>query len=357
MKVALIYGVTGQDGSYLAEYLLEIGYRVIGVKRRSSSLNTQRVEHLLQAYSDDRFKLMHGDITDTSSVYSVISQTKPDEIYNLAAQSHVGVSFNEPEYTAQVDAIGTLRLIEATRMLVPQALYYQASTSELFGGLAGGLLSEESELNPRSPYAAAKLFAYHLVRQYRQGYNLKAYNGILFNHESPRRGENFVSKKITTSIAKLLSGSLECIELGNLNAVRDWGHAKDYVQGMHLMLTKAAPDDYVMATGNCYSVKDFCTAAFKTIGCELEFVGAGLNEVGIVSGYCSYDLEVSRPVIGAEVISVAERYFRPLDVPHLQGDSTKFRNITGWSPRFSFEDLVLDMMTADIKSSVKKAIC
>lgn len=348
MKTALIYGVTGQDGSYLSEYLLEKNYQVVGVKRRSSSLNTMRVDHLLKNYGKDRFDLLHGDITDTSSVYSVVSKVQPNEIYNLAAQSHVGVSFNEPEYTTQVDAVGTLRLIEAARSIVPEVKYYQASTSELYGGLSGNMLNEESQLNPRSPYAAAKLFAYHIIKQYREGYGMSAYNGILFNHESPRRGENFVSRKITTSLRQVLGGELDSIELGNLNSIRDWGHAKDYVRGMHLMLSDAMPDDYVMATGQCFSVRDFCIKAFEVIGCDLEFSGVGLNEIGTVINHREAQVDCKKPQIGQIVVRVAERYFRPLDVPHLHGDSSKFRAATGWRPEISFDDLVLDMVTSDL---------
>ena len=350
MKTALIYGVTGQDGSYLSEYLLKNDYRVIGVKRRSSSINTQRVDHLVKNYNQDQFNLMHGDITDTSSVYNIMSNVRPDEVYNLAAQSHVGVSFNEPEYTSQVDAVGTLRLIEAVKSIVPSSKYYQASTSELFGGLSGHLLNEGSNLNPRSPYAAAKLYAYYIVRQYREAYNINAYNGILFNHESPRRGENFVSRKITLSLKQIVNQEIEFIELGNLDAVRDWGHAKDYVEGMHLMLQKAPPDDYVLATGNCYSVRDFCIKAFDLIGCKIDFSGTGINETAKVIQHKESKIKCNRPKVGQVVVKVDKKFFRPLEVPHLQGDPSKFMNLTGWKPKTDFDGLVFDMVESDLKN-------
>jgi GDPmannose 4,6-dehydratase len=348
MKTALIYGVTGQDGSYLSEYLLEKKYKVVGVKRRSSSINTMRVDHLIKNYSEEEFNLLHGDITDTSSVYNIVSKVQPDEIYNLAAQSHVGVSFNEPEYTSQVDAVGTLRLIEAAKSIVPNSKYYQASTSELYAGLSGNLLNEESMLNPRSPYAAAKLYAYYIVKQYREGYGMKSYNGILFNHESPRRGENFVSRKITLALNQIINEEIESIELGNLDSIRDWGHAKDYVRGMHMMLQKAAPDDYVLATGQCYSVRDFCIKAFDAIGCDIEFTGEGLNEVAKVIAHKDSIIKCKKPKIGQSIIKVDKKFFRPLDVPHLQGDSSKFRKETGWAPQISFDELVFDMVQSDL---------
>ncbi len=347
-KIALIFGVTGQDGSYLAEKLINNDYKVIGVKRRSSSINTGRLTALI-AEQPENFELVHGDITDTASVFSIVGRFKPSEIYNLAAQSHVGVSFNEPEYTSQVDAIGTLRLLEAFKELVPESKFYQASTSELFGGLGSNSLNEKSPFNPRSPYAAAKLYAYYLVRQYREAYGLKAYNGILFNHESPRRGENFVSRKITRGINFILSGNCEFIELGNLDAIRDWGHAKDYVNAMCLMMNSAPPDDYVVATGECYSVRDFCVAAFKEIGHVIKFTGSGLDEHGVVVDYVEAKLKTKELPLGSHVIKVSPRYFRPLEVPHLLGDSSKFRSITGWTPSCSFQELVADMVKQDVQ--------
>lgn len=346
MKTALIFGVTGQDGSYLSELLLQNNFRVIGVKRRSSSINTMRIDHL---FKNPNFEVVHGDVTDTSSVYSIISKYSPEHIYNLAAQSHVGVSFNEPEYTSQVDGIGTLRILEASKTLVPDVKFYQASTSELYGGLSGGLLNEATPFNPRSPYAAAKLYAYYLVKQYREGYGLNAYNGILFNHESPRRGENFVSRKITTELAKVINGFVESIHLGNLNSVRDWGHAMDYVRAMFLMLESCQPDDFVVSTGNCYSVRDFCSKSFAVTGNLIEFQGEGLHEIGKVVAHCKSDITNKRIPIGQTVIKVTQKYFRPLDVPHLLGDSSKFKKASGWEPKYSFSELVYEMVKNDLK--------
>ncbi|MBU3589074.1 GDP-mannose 4,6-dehydratase [Polynucleobacter sp. 80A-SIGWE] len=345
MKTALIFGVTGQDGSYLSELLLKNDFRVIGVKRRSSSINTMRITNLL---NHPNFEVVHGDVTDTSSVYSIISKYSPDHIYNLAAQSHVGVSFNEPEYTSQVDGIGTLRILEASKTLVPEVKFYQASTSELYGGLGGGSLNESTPFNPRSPYAAAKLYAYYLVKQYREGYGLMAYNGILFNHESPRRGENFVSRKITTELSNLLNGSVESIYLGNLNSVRDWGHAKDYVEAMMVMLKNCQPDDFVVSTGNCYSVRDFCKESFAITGNLIEFQGEGLQEIGRVVAHGESGITNKRIPIGQNVIKVSPKYFRPLDVPHLLGDSSKFKKASGWEPKYSFSELVYEMVENDV---------
>jgi GDPmannose 4,6-dehydratase len=347
MRRAIIFGATGQDGSYLIEYLLSKNYYVIGVKRRSSSINTQRLTDLINS-GDERFLLVHGDVTDTSSVFSIISKYKPDEIYNLAAQSHVGVSFNEPEYTSQVDAIGTLRLLEACRQLCPSALFYQASTSELYGGLLNIKLNEQTPFNPRSPYAAAKLYSFYLVRQYRDGYGLRAYNGILFNHESPRRGENFVSRKITLQLGKILKGEVAFIELGNLNSIRDWGHAKDYVVAMHTMMELAIPGDYVVATGNCFSVKEFCIEAFAVIGHKIEFRGIDVEEIGVIVGYDDANIISKKIQIGTTVIKVSKKYFRPLEVPHLLGDASKFIGITNWTPNYKFKDIVREMVLNDI---------
>jgi GDPmannose 4,6-dehydratase len=348
MKKALIFGITGQDGSYLAELLLSKGYQVVGVKRRSSSINTGRINHLIESNLGSKLELMHGDITDTSSVYTILNYTKPNEIYNLAAQSHVGVSFNEPEYTSQVDAIGTLRLLEATRTLVPSAKIYQASTSELYGGLNGGLLDEESGFNPRSPYAAAKLYAYYLVKQYREAYGLFAYNGILFNHESPRRGENFVSRKITLELNRLITGRAESIILGNLNSKRDWGHAKDYVEAMHIMLNKTKPDDYVIATGQCFSVREFCFKAFELTGHIIKFKGVGENEIGYIEDYCDSNFNVKRLKLGQVVIKISSKYYRPLEVPHLLGNADKFKKISGWNSKITFDELVYEMVKGDL---------
>lgn len=350
-KVALIFGVTGQDGSYLAEHLLHQGYRVVGVKRRSSGINTQRIGHLLKdSQLSDRIELLHGDVTDSSSVHAIVTRVKPDEVYNLAAQSHVGVSFNEPEYTAMVDGLGVLRILEAIVTSRSQAKFYQASTSELFGGLEGGLLNETSAMNPRSPYAAAKLYAFFLAKQYREIYGLHVYNGILFNHESPRRGENFVSRKVTTKMRELFSGEIENISLGNLDAQRDWGHASDYAAAMHVMLQKAVPGDYVVASGRSFSVKQFVQLAFEYTGHIVNFYGEGVNCIGRVD-------DLVEPLVGdcpklkkgSVVVTVDPKYFRPLEVPHLQGDSSKFRQITGWEPKYSFRDLVREMVEQDVR--------
>lgn len=348
MRTALIFGVTGQDGSYLSELLLSKGYKVIGVKRRSSSINTGRLTHIMEANYENRFELLHGDITDTSSVYSLVSYANPTEIYNLAAQSHVGVSFNEPEYTSQVDAIGTLRLLEASRTLAPNAKIYQASTSELYGGLSGGLLDENTPFNPRSPYSAAKLYAFYLVKQYREAYQMATYNGILFNHESPRRGENFVSRKITLELNKLINGRVDSIYLGNLDAVRDWGHARDYVNAMHLMINKTNPDDYVVATGQCYSVRDFCTKAFELTGHVIKFLGSGIHEYGYVESYCDTAYDIPKLAMGSRVIKVSSKYFRPLEVPHLLGNAKKFKSQSGWVPKVDFNQLVSEMVESDL---------
>jgi GDPmannose 4,6-dehydratase len=347
MKVALIFGVTGQDGSYLSDYLLENNYIVKGVKRRSSSINTMRLQHIIDKYSEDRFELLHGDITDTSSVYNLISKTKPDVVFNLAAQSHVGVSFNEPEYTSQVDAVGTLRLLEAIKNCCPDIPFYHASTSELYGGLYNKPLNEDTPFNPRSPYAAAKLYAFYMVKQYREAYNLKAYNGIFFNHESPRRGENFVSRKITLEINNIFLGKSKFIQLGNLDAIRDWGHAKDYVEAMNVMLNKCPPGDYVVATGQCFSVRDFCHKAFEVSGHKIAFYGTGLEEYAKVVGYCDTDIKLKPRPLDEIVIRVSKKYFRPLEVPHLLGDSSKFRKLTGWKPKIEFDQLVYEMVKND----------
>lgn len=351
LKTALIFGVTGQDGSYLAELLLGKGYKVIGVKRRASIRNTARVDHLLDDKDlAERFELLHGDISDSSSVHAIIRSSNPDEIYNLAAQSHVGVSFNEPEYTCHVDGLGVLRILEAIVLSESAAKFYQASTSELFGGLSGGLLSETSTFNPRSPYAAAKLYGYYLVKQYREAYGIPAYNGILFNHESPRRGENFVSRKVTLMMNELFQGRIDVIRLGNLEAVRDWGHAKDYVRAMHSMINDASPDDYVVSTGEAFSVKEFVRVAFEITGHKLSFDGEGEDCIARVVGHC--ESKIGNAVVlplGTVVVQVDPKYFRPLEVPHLLGDSSKFRAATGWKPEYEFYDLVLDMVRTDVQ--------
>jgi len=345
MSKYLIFGATGQDGSYLTELLLSHQFEVFCVKRRSSSINTMRLDGVM---NHPRLEILHGDVTDTASVMQLLNRIKPDFVINLAAQSHVGVSFNEPEYTAQVDAIGTLRILEAIRLFNKKIIFYQASTSELYGGLDDNILDENSKFNPRSPYAAAKLYAYQLTKLYREAYELKTYNGILFNHESPRRGENFVTKKITMGLADILHGKTKSIKLGNLDAQRDWGHAKDYCEAMYKMVNLNKPGDYVVATGECYSVRDFLNVAFQEIGIKLGFVGSGLLERAIVVEKSHTEYETINIKINQVVIEINPEYFRPLEVPKLQGNSQKFRDLSGWSPKITFRELVAEMVKYDV---------
>ncbi|MBH49014.1 MAG: GDP-mannose 4,6-dehydratase [Halobacteriovorax sp.] len=340
-KVALITGVTGQDGSYLAELLLEKGYTVHGIKRRTSLINTDRIDHLYKDphEKDVKFFLHHGDMTDSSSLLRIIQQTQPDEIYNLAAQSHVAVSFEEPEYTANSDAIGPLRMLEAIRILglEKKTRFYQASTSELYGLVQEIPQKETTPFYPRSPYAVAKLYAYWITVNYREAYGMYACNGILFNHESPVRGETFVTRKITRGLAAIKKGRQDCLYLGNLDAKRDWGHAKDYVEAMWLMLQQNKPEDFVIATGEQYSVRDFINAAAKELKIKIEWRGQGVEEKG-------YDQN------GKCIIAVDSRYFRPAEVETLLGDATLARNKLNWSPRISFEELVSQMVVADMEN-------
>jgi GDPmannose 4,6-dehydratase len=339
IKKALITGVTGQDGSYLTEFLLEKGYEVHGIKRRTSLFNTQRIDHLFDdpLIGDKSFFMHHADMNDASSLTRVINSVKPDEIYNLAAQSHVAVSFEEPEYTANSDALGTLRILEALRNLnMTDARFYQASTSELYGLVQEVPQSEKTPFYPRSPYAAAKLYAYWITVNYREAYGQFACNGILFNHESPRRGETFVTRKITRGLAKLAVGGEDSVHLGNLNAKRDWGHARDYVEAMWLMLQQDKPEDLVIATGKQYSVRDFIEAACQTLEFELEWIGSGLGEKGI-------DAKT-----GKILIEVSEKYFRPAEVETLLGDATKARKLLGWTPKITFLELVEEMCASDL---------
>lgn len=344
-KVALITGVTGQDGAYLAELLLEKGYVVHGIKRRTSLFNTDRIDHLYQDPHDKdvRFFLHHGDLTDSSSLIRIIQQTQPDEIYNLAAQSHVAVSFEEPEYTANSDALGALRILEAIRILglEKKTKFYQASTSELYGLVQEVPQKETTPFYPRSPYAVAKLYAYWITVNYREAYGIYACNGILFNHESPIRGETFVTRKITRALARISLGLQDCLYLGNLDAKRDWGHAKDYVEMQWLMLQQEEPDDFVIATGIQYSVRDFVVAAAKELGMEIHWEGEGIEE----KGYCSFDGDKKL------VVAVDTRYFRPAEVETLLGDASKAREILGWSPKISFDQLVREMAKADYMSA------
>jgi GDPmannose 4,6-dehydratase len=340
IKKALITGITGQDGSYLAEFLLEKGYEVHGIRRRTSLFNTDRIDHL---YSDPHTKntklfLHYGDMTDSTSLIRIMQEVQPDEIYNLAAQSHVAVSFEEPEYTAESDAIGTLRLLEAIRILglESKTKFYQASTSELYGDVRETPQSETTPFYPRSPYGVAKLYAYWIAVNYRESYNIFACNGILFNHESPRRGETFVTRKITRALSRIKLGSQKCLYLGNLDAKRDWGHAKDYVRMQWMMLQEDIPQDFVIATGVQYSVRDFVNLAAKEIDLLISWEGQGVNEKG-------YDQD------GNCIVSVDPKYFRPAEVETLLGDATQAKKVLGWEPEISFEELVSEMASEDMK--------
>lgn len=328
-KVALITGITGQDGSYLAELLLEKGYEVHGIVRRASLINTHRIDHIFH-----RITLHYGDLTDSLSIVSIVKKVEPDEIYNLGAQSHVKVSFEEPEYTAQTDALGTLRVLEAVRLLGMEShvRIYQASTSELYGLVQETPQSETTPMYPRSPYGVAKLYGYWIVKNYRESYGIHCSSGILFNHESSRRGETFVTRKIVRGLSRISVGLQRTLELGNLNARRDWGHAKDYVEAMYLMLQQEKPDDYVIATGEQYSVKDFVAQAAPYFGFNIEWRGEGLDEFG-------FDLNT-----GKTVITVNERYFRPAEVETLLGDASKARTVLGWEPKYDFDKLVEEMV-------------
>ena len=340
-KVALITGVTGQDGAYLAGFLLERGYEVHGIKRRTSLFNTDRIDHLYQDphLANRRFILHHGDMTDSSSLVRIIQQVQPDEIYNLAAQSHVAVSFEEPEYTANSDALGVLRLLEAIRILglEKKTRFYQASTSELYGLVQETPQKETTPFYPRSPYAVAKLYGYWIVVNYREAYGMYACNGILFNHESPIRGETFVTRKITRALARIKLGLQDCLYLGNLSARRDWGHARDYVEMQWLMLQQEKPEDYVIATGVQYSVRDFVNAARAELGMQLRWQGEGVDEVGYLGNQA--------------VVKVDPRYFRPTEVETLLGDPSKAKQKLGWTPKTSFEALVAEMVREDLASA------
>ena len=349
MKKALITGITGQDGAYLAELLLEKGYEVHGIKRRSSLFNTQRIDHMYEDPHERniRFKLHYGDLSDSTNIIRIIQEVQPDEIYNLGAMSHVQVSFEEPEYTAQVDGIGTLRILEAVRLLglTEKTRIYQASTSELYGGVQGHAQSETTPFYPRSPYAVAKLYAYWITVNYREAYNMYACNGILFNHESPLRGETFVTRKITRAVARIGLGLQDKVYLGNLDSQRDWGHAKDYVEAMYLILQQEKPEDFVIATGVTTRIRDFVRMAFAEIGVQLDFRGEGAAEVGTVVSSSNADFPVQ---IGKEVVCVDPRYFRPTEVDLLLGDPTKSMTKLGWKPKYDLLALVNDMMAADI---------
>jgi GDPmannose 4,6-dehydratase len=356
-KVALITGVTGQDGAYLAEFLLKKGYEVHGIKRRTSLFNTDRIDHLYQdPHVDDRkFILHHGDMTDSTSLLRIIQKTQPHEIYNLAAQSHVAVSFEEPEFTANADGIGALRMLEAIRILglEKKARYYQASTSELYGLVQETPQKETTPFYPRSPYAVAKLYAYWITVNYREAYGLYACNGILFNHESPVRGETFVTRKITRAIARIALGLQQCLYLGNLSALRDWGHARDYVQMQWLMLQQAQPEDFVIATGVQYSVRQFVEFAAAELGITIRFKGAGKKEIGVVA---KIEGNKAKCKVGDIIVEVDPRYFRPTEVETLLGDPTKAKEKLGWTPQTSLQELVKEMVLSDYAAAKRDAM-
>lgn len=350
-KIALITGVTGQDGAYLAEFLLKKGYIVHGVKRRASLFNTDRIDHLYQdPHIENRnFILHYGDLTDSTNLIRIVQHVQPDEIYNLAAQSHVAVSFETPEYTANADALGTLRILEAIRILglEKKSRFYQASSSELYGLVQEIPQKETTPFYPRSPYAVAKLYGYWITVNYREAYGMYACNGILFNHESPLRGETFVTRKITRALARISLGLQDCLYLGNMNALRDWGHAKDYVEAQWLMLQQAQADDFVIATGVQYSVRDFVNTASKVLGFSLQWEGEGVSEKGVVAS-----VDGSLPLKpGQIIVQVDPRYFRPTEVETLLGDPTKAMKKLGWSPRTSFDELVTEMIYSDLEDA------
>ena len=358
MKTALITGITGQDGAYLANLLLKNGYTVHGIKRRSSSFNTHRVDHLYRDFheADVRFFMHYGDLTDSTNLIRIIQEVQPDEIYNLAAQSHVQVSFETPEYTANADALGTLRLLEAIRILglERRTRFYQASTSEMFGKVQTIPQNEQTPFYPRSPYGVSKVYSYWITVNYREAYNMFTANGILFNHESPIRGETFVTRKITRAVARVSLNLQNKLYLGNLNSLRDWGHAKDYVYAQWLILQHEIPDDFVIATGKQYSVKTFCERAFETTGIEIEWQGEGLAEKGIIR---SVEKQLDHLKPGTIVVEIDPRYFRPTEVETLLGDPTKAYKKLGWEAKISFEDLVREMVDADIQKARMDRMC
>jgi len=355
-KRALITGVTGQDGAYLAEFLLNKGYEVHGLKRRASSFNTDRIDHLYQDphESHREFILHYGDMTDSTNLIRVMQEVQPDEVYNLAAQSHVAVSFETPEYTANADAIGPLRLLEAMRILklTEKTRFYQASTSELYGPGAGGATTGNHTFYPRSPYAAAKLYAYWITVNYREGYDMFACNGILFNHESPYRGETFVTRKITRALARIKTGMQEVVHLGNIDAKRDWGHAKDFVEAQWLILQQEKPEDYVIATGKQYSVREFIERSVAVLGMKIAWEGSGLDEIGRVCEATDSD----GPQPGDVIVRIDPRYFRPTEVESLWGDASKAKNQLGWEPKISFDELVEEMVQEDLALARRDAV-
>lgn len=357
-KVALITGVTGQDGSYLAEFLLEKGYEVHGIKRRASSFNTQRIDHIYQDSheANPKFYLHYGDLSDSSNLIRIIKEVQPDEVYNLGAQSHVAVSFEAPEYTADVDALGTLRLLEAIRFLglEKKTRFYQASTSELYGLVQETPQKETTPFHPRSPYAVAKMYAYWIAVNYREAYGMYACNGILFNHESPRRGETFVTRKITRAISNIAYGLEKTLFLGNMDALRDWGHAKDYVRMQWMMLQQDQPEDFVIATGKQISVREFVRLSAREAGIELEFSGEGVDEVAVVT---AVDSAVAPAVnVGDVIVKVDSRYFRPAEVETLLGDPTKAKEVLGWVPEITVEEMCIEMVQYDLAKAKQHAL-
>ena len=357
-KIALITGITGQDGSYLAEFLLEKGYMVHGIKRRASSLNTQRIDHIYEDPHTENahFKLHYGDLSDTSNLIRIVQETQPDEIYNLGAQSHVAVSFESPEYTADVDGMGTLRLLEAIRILglEKKTRFYQASTSELYGLVQETPQKETTPFYPRSPYAVAKMYAYWITVNYREAYGIYACNGILFNHESPRRGETFVTRKITRGLANIAQGLESCIYMGNINALRDWGHAKDYMRMQWMMLQQDTPDDFVIATGVQYSVRQFIEWSATELGITLKFAGSGVNETATVVsivGDSAPELKV-----GDVIVRIDPRYFRPTEVETLLGDPTKAKQKLGWVPEITVQEMCAEMVASDLEQALQHAL-
>ena len=357
MKKALITGITGQDGSYLAEFLLDKGYEVHGIKRRASSFNTGRVDHIYQdPHEQNRlFELHYGDLTDSSNLTRILQEVQPDEVYNLGAQSHVGVSFEQPEYTADVDGLGTLRLLEGIRLLgmEKKTRFYQASTSELFGLIQENPQKETTPFYPRSPYGAAKLYAYWITVNYREAYGMYACNGILFNHESSRRGETFVTRKITRALSNIAHGLEECLYLGNMNAKRDWGHAKDFVRMQWLMLQQEAAEDYVIATGRQISVRDFVVLSAQEIGLEIEFSGSGVDEVGTVTSTSEWTPGIKE---GDVIVRVDANYYRPSEVEALLGDPSKAREKLGWEPEITVEEMISEMMAHDMEKAKQHAL-
>jgi len=361
-KVALITGITGQDGAYLAEFLLKKGYVVHGIKRRASLFNTDRIDHLYQdPHVENRnFILHYGDLTDSTNLIRIVQQVQPDEIYNLAAQSHVGVSFETPEYTANADGLGTLRILEAIRILgmEQKTRFYQASTSELYGLVQEVPQKETTPFYPRSPYGVAKLYAYWITVNYREAYGMYACNGILFNHESPIRGETFVTRKITRAMARISLGLQDCLYLGNMNALRDWGHARDYVEAQWLMLQQEQPEDFVIATGHQYSVRDMVNVAAQELGITLDWAGEGIDETATVSAVEEAEADVVRQgLVGKTVIKVDPNYFRPTEVETLLGDPSKAKEKLGWEPETSFAELVSEMVRSDVEEAKRDELC